>query len=83
MPDYKAKTREYKTIQNDMWDIISLREYGDEHAMNWIQDANFDLRFTDAFAASILVEIPQGVSVQYNLKSGTPLPPLEQLLPWR
>jgi hypothetical protein len=83
MPDYTAKTSGYKTIQNDMWDIISLREYGDEHAMNWLQDHNFDLRFIDAFAASVLVVIPQKVNVQYNLKSGVPLPSLDQLLPWR
>lgn len=83
MPDYTAKTKEYKTIQNDMWDIIALREYKDEHAMNWIQDANFDLRFTDAFAASVLVVISQKVTIQYNLKGGVPIPPLNELLPWR
>jgi phage tail protein X len=83
MPNYTAQSTEYKTIQGDMWDIISLREYGDEHAMNFVQDANFDLRFTDAFHASVLVTIPLQATVQYNLKSGTPIPPLSELLPWR
>lgn len=83
MPDYTAKDSEYKTIQGDMWDIVSLREYGDEHAMHYIQDANFDQRFTDAFPASVMLVIPLQVSVQYNLKGGVLIPPLNQLLPWR
>jgi phage tail protein X len=83
MPEYQARHNEYKTIQNDMWDIVALRQYRDEHAMHAIQDANFEQRFTDAFPAGVILAIPKNVSIRYNLKSGTPIPPLEQLLPWR
>jgi hypothetical protein len=83
MPEYQAETYEYKTIQNDMWDLIALREYGDEHAMHTVQDANFDERFTDAFPGGTVLVIPQTVSIEKNLKSGHPVPPLAQLLPWR
>jgi phage tail protein X len=81
--EYKADSRTYKTIQGDMWDLIALSEYGDEHAMHFIQDANFDLRFTDAFVGGITVQIPAVVSVQINLKAGAKLPDLSKLLPWR
>jgi hypothetical protein len=83
MPEYTAKTSEYKTIQNDMWDIIALREFKDEHAMHFVQDGNYDQRFTDAFPASVILAVPKQVTVQYNLKSSTFIPPIEQLLPWR
>jgi hypothetical protein len=83
MPDYTARTPEYSTIQNDLWDVIALREYGDEHAMHFVQDNNFNQRFTDAFPASVVLEIISVVTVQINLKAGKPIPPLSQLLPWR
>jgi len=56
---YSAKSPVYNTDQFDMWDIIALREYGDEHAMNVIQDANYYLRFTDAFLEDVQVVIPE------------------------
>jgi hypothetical protein len=83
MPDYIANDLQYKTIQGDMWDMVALREYGDEHAMHFIQDANFDQRFTDAFPGSVILDIPPVVTVQYNLKSGSQLPSIKDLLPWR
>lgn len=79
---YKAKHLKHSTVQGEMWDIISLREYGDEHAMHFVQDANFYLRFTDEFAGGVVVELPQSVTVQNNLKSRVALPNLHQLLPW-
>lgn len=79
---YKAKGLEYKTTQGDIWDIIALRVYGDEHAMHHVQDYNFDLRFTDMFAGGVIVAIPQAVTVEVNLKTRRPTPNLQQLLPW-
>jgi phage tail protein X len=83
MTEYTAEDLTYKTIQGDMWDIVSLREYGDEHAMNAVQDFNFDQRYTDMFPASVVLQIPPVASVQYNLKPSNPTPDLKQLLPWR
>ena len=80
---YSAKSPVYNTDQFDMWDIIALREYGDEHAMNVIQDANYYLRFTDAFLADVQVVIPEQAVVQNNLKSRLSIPNTSLLLPWR
>ena len=79
---YKAKTLEYKTIQGDIFDIIALRAYGDEHAMHFVQDANFYERFRDEFPASIILTIPQTVTLQNNLKARRSLPNLKEILPW-
>ena len=79
---YKAKHLEYSTIQGDMWDMIALREYGDEHAMHFIQDANFYERFTDGFPGGVVLALPPMVTVQVNLRSRRALPNLQQLLPW-
>lgn len=79
---YKAKNLQHKTIQGEIWDIVAIREYGDEHAMHFIQDANFYERFTDEFPASVILELPQIVVVQVNLKSRRPQPDLKKLLPW-
>lgn len=83
MPDYKAKSSVYSTIQGDMWDLIALTEYGDEHAMNVVQDNNFDLRFTDMFMGDIKVAIAATASVQENLKAGKAIPNIQALMPWR
>jgi len=80
---YQAKSTDYISDQFDMWDIIALREYGDEHAMNTIQDANFNLRFTDAFLADVDVLIPAQAVCQNNLKTRTSIPNTSALLPWR
>jgi hypothetical protein len=79
---YKAKALEYKTVQGDIWDIVALRMYGDEHAMHFVQDANFYERFRDEFPASIILAIPQAVTLQNNLKARRSLPNLKQILPW-
>lgn len=83
MPTYTAKSPTYRTIQEDMWDMIALREYGDEHAMSMIQDANYDQRFTDAFPGDVILTIPQTVTVANNLKAQTSIPNTSKLLPWR
>lgn len=79
---YKAKAPEYKTVQGDIWDIIALRSYGDEHACHFVQDANFYERFRDAFPASVILAIPPAVTLQNNLKARRSIPNLKQILPW-
>jgi hypothetical protein len=79
---YKAKHLEHKTVQGEIWDIVAYREYGDEHAMHYVQDANFYERFTDEFLGGVILALPQSVVVQVNLKSRSPAPNLNQMLPW-
>jgi hypothetical protein len=77
-----AKNLQHRTVQGEIWDIVAIREYGDEHAMHFIQDANFDERFTDEFPGGIVLELPRSVTIEYNLKSRLSTPNLKQLLPW-
>lgn len=79
---YKAKHQKHKTVQGEIWDIIALREYGDEHAMHFVQDANFYERFTDIFPGSIILDLPSPVVVQVNIKSRRAQPNLQQIIPW-
>lgn len=79
---YQAKHLQHKTIQGEIWDIIALREYGDEHAMHFVQDANFYERFVDEFAGGVLLKIPASVTVENNMKSHPTAPNLKQILPW-
>lgn len=79
---YKAKHLEHATVQGELWDIVALREYGDEHAMHFVQDANFYERFTDQFPGGIVLALPGAVTVQNNLKSRPAAPNLHALLPW-
>jgi hypothetical protein len=79
---YKAKNAVHKTSQGEIWDIIALREYGDEHAMNFVQDANFEERFVDEFSGGVLLDLMPSVTVENNLKSHISAPNLKQLLPW-
>jgi phage tail protein X len=79
---YKAQVLEYKTVQGDLWDIIALRVYGDEHGMHEVQDENFYERFTDIFPASVILSVPSAITLQNNLKSRRALPNLKQVLPW-
>lgn len=82
MITYKAKNLQHRTVQGEIWDIIALREYGDEHAMHAVQDANFYERFADEFAGGVLLVIPASVTLQYNLKSRPSTPNLQTILPW-
>jgi hypothetical protein len=77
-----ARNLEHHTVQGEIWDIVAIREYGDEHAMHFIQDANFDQRFTDEFPGGVILELPRSVTLEYNLKSRLSTPNLKQLLPW-
>jgi hypothetical protein len=79
---YKAKNLQHRTVQGEIWDIIAIREYGDEHAMHFVQDANFYERFVDEFAGGVVLKIPASVTLEKNLKSRPSTPNLTQLLPW-
>ena len=79
---YYAKNLRHTTVQGEIWDIIAIREYGDEHAMHFVQDANFYERFADEFAGGVVLQIPPSVTLQYNLKSQPVTPDLKQFLPW-
>jgi phage tail protein X len=78
----RTKQLTYKTVQGDIWDIVALRVYGDEHGMHYVQDANFEHRFMDAFPGGVVLNVPQAISLTNNLKSRRPAPELSQLLPW-
>jgi len=73
---------EYITDQGDIWDIISLRCYGDTHAMHFVQDANFDYRFVDAFPANVRLVIPSRVQIGMDLRP-VQTPDIRRMLPWR
>ena len=79
---YKAKNLLHITSQGEIWDICSIREYGDEHCMHHIQDANFDHRFVDEFPGNIVLDLPQSVTINRNLKARRQVPNLKELLPW-
>lgn len=78
-----AKVEKYITDQGDIWDTIALKCYGDEHAMDKMQEANYEYRYTDIFPGNIELVVPVEVEVTNNLKS--PVKPLniKGLLPWR
>jgi hypothetical protein len=80
---YKAKVKEYITSAGDIWDIIALKCYGDEHCMNVIQDANYNYRFHDRFQANIVLAVPETATIETNHKTFTIPPNVKALLPWR
>lgn len=82
MPTYTAKTKQYSTIQGDIWDLIAWKVYGDEHCCAAIQDANYQYRFMDRFGGDVLVDCPETVTIELNVK-GPKLPNMKKLQPWR
>jgi phage tail protein X len=54
--------RIYVSIQDDRWDMISLRVYGgkrgDDHLMHRLIEANYPLREISVFPAGIAVVVP-------------------------
>jgi phage tail protein X len=79
----KAKVREYRTEQGDIWDLIALACYGDEHAMHFMQDANYEYREVGFFLADVLLIVPPVVQLNNDLKHPVKIPNLKELLPWR
>jgi hypothetical protein len=73
----------YLTSQGDLWDMIAIKVFGDEHAMSMIQDANFEHRYVDVFLTGVILNIPPKVTIAINLKMGGELPDIKKLLPWR
>lgn len=78
-----AKVKTYVTGSGDLWDEIALTIYGDEHAMNALQDANYPYRFIDLFPQGIILIVPQTLILTNNLKHISKIPDIAKLLPWR
>lgn len=83
MPTYNARFEKYVTGQGDIWDTIALKCYGDEHAMNKMQEANYPYRYVDAFDANVELVVPQVIEVVNDLKSPVKIPDIKGMLPWR
>lgn len=83
MPTYNARFEKYVTGQGEIWDMIALKCYGDERAMNKMQDANYDYRFVDGFPANIELVVPSTVIVENDFKSPVKIPNIKESLPWR
>ncbi|MCP4747976.1 MAG: phage tail protein [Desulfobacteraceae bacterium] len=49
----------YKTIQADMWDIISFKAYGNEKMMHVLLAANPALQDTVLFEAGVQIIVPE------------------------
>jgi len=54
--------RTYVSVQDDWWDIISLKCYGmrrgDEYYMHKLIEANYELRELSHFPGGIIVNVP-------------------------
>jgi hypothetical protein len=83
MPTYNARFEKYITNQGEVWDMIALKCYGDEHAMDKMQEANYEHRYVDVFPGNIELVVPLTVVVENNLKSPVKTPNIKGLLPWR
>lgn len=80
---YSRVGDKYKTDQGDIWDIIALRAFGDEHAMSDMIDANWDYIYQDVFPANVILNVPATASVEINFRPTRTIPNLSELLPWR
>ena len=49
----------YKTQENDTWDLIAYKVYGDEFKMNHLQKANVDFIKVVVFSPGVLLKIPK------------------------
>lgn len=49
----------YKTVQGDMWDLISYKVYGDEKYADKLMIANYPLLDFFVFPAGVVVKIPE------------------------
>lgn len=64
----RAVTRTYRTVQGDMWDIISLRVYGTEMLMHLLVEANHQYRDIAILPANydlVVPPAPTGDSVAF------------------
>lgn len=73
--DPKVRSKIYRSIEGDWWDLISLRVYGmqrgDEYYMHKLLEANYKLKDVCMFPAGIAVIVP-------DLPVKTEIP----LVPW-
>lgn len=49
----------YTTRQGDMWDMISLKVWGDEHLMHLLLDANRAWMHVGVFDAGVVLTVPE------------------------
>lgn len=58
----------YITSQNETWDSISLRVYGNENRMHVLIEANYDYRDVAVFPANcelVIPELPRGGRIAF------------------
>jgi phage tail protein X len=79
---YTARVSQYETISGDLWDLIAYHVYGDEHCCIALQDANYEYRLVDRFFAGVILDCPETVTIDKDLR-GPKLPDMKQLQPWR
>lgn len=64
----------YTTIQGDTWDIISLKNYNDEHFVGELIEQNWQHRDVVFFSAGVKLTIPDITTEQLDSQN---------LPPWR
>lgn len=62
----------YSTIQDDMWDMIAYKVYGNESYINYLLEANQGYKDVAVFPAGVTLEVPDAPSVSASI-----------LPPWR
>lgn len=83
MPTYKSRFKSWLTNQGDIWDIIAIECYGDEHCCHAIQEYNTAYIYQDFFPANIRIMLPEEITIEENLKTGIKIPKVQEALPWR
>jgi phage tail protein X len=63
----------YNTVEGDVWDLISFKQYGDEAFINILINANPHLRHIEVFDGDIQITIPDKPEIPYD--SPQKLPP--------
>lgn len=62
----------YTTISGDTWDVISFKNYNDEHFISELMEQNWQHRNTTVFSAGVVLLIPGITSAQQQSSN---LPP--------
>jgi len=63
----------YLTVQGDVWDLISFKQYGDESFINTLINANPDKRHSVIFDGNVSLKIPD--KPETAAYSNTNMPP--------
>lgn len=61
----------YTTVSGDTWDIISFKNYGDEHFVSELIDQNWQHRNTFTFKAGVQINLPQ-ITTQQQQSANLP-----------